>query len=355
MVRIRQLIEKVSLKPEGGILIHKPSNAFYLSGFTGEGLLVIAQGLQAIVTDFRYVEQAHKQAPDWQVHSVDKSIRHIALSAKLLQAYQVSAVYYEDDCVTVKDFKAMQEAFPGISFVPLTQAPELLRAIKDEQELRVIEHACALSCQAFDFMLGQIKPGMSEKEIQLTLDFKMLALGADGLAFSSIVASGPNGSLPHAVPGERKVRSGDLITLDFGAKYHGYCADMTRTIALGEPGEKLRHLYATVLEAQITCQDALAPGKDCKSIDQMAHDIIDREGYGPYFGHGLGHAVGIDIHEEPRLSQTAAAALEPGMVMTVEPGIYVPDLGGVRIENTCVITQTGARSLVTAPRDLIIL
>jgi Xaa-Pro aminopeptidase len=157
------------------------------------------------------------------------------------------------------------------------------------------------------------------------------------------------------VPGDRKVQTGDLITLDFGAKYCGYCADMTRTIALGEPGEKLRHLYSTVLEAQMTCQDALAPGKDCRAIDQMAHDIIDREGYGPYFGHGLGHAVGIDIHEEPRLSQTAVSTLEPGMVMTVEPGIYVPGMGGVRIENTCVITQTGSRSLVTTPREMIIL
>lgn len=355
MVRIRQLMEKVSLKPTEGILIHKPSNAFYLSGFSGEGLLVIAQGLQAIITDFRYAEQAQNQAPGWQVCSVDKSIKHIALSAQLLQALNVAAMFYEDDYVTVKAFQAMQEAFPGISFIPLSQAPEQLRAIKDTQELHLIEHACAISCQAFDFMLGQVKPGMTEKEIMLTLDFKMLALGADGLAFNSIVASGPNGSLPHAVPGERKVQTGDLITLDFGAKYRGYCADMTRTLALGEPGEKMRHLYNTVLEAQFTCQDALAPGKDCRAIDQMAHDIIDREGYGPYFGHGLGHAVGIDIHEEPRLSQTASSTLEPGMVMTVEPGIYVPGLGGVRIENTCVITQTSARSLVTAPRELIIL
>lgn len=355
MDRVKRLMEKVSLKPTEGILIHKSSNVFYLSGFAGEGLLVIAQGLQAIVTDFRYVEQAQRQAPGWQVHSIDKSIKHIALSAQLLQALSVTMLYYEDDHVTVKAFQAMQESFPGITFTPLSLVPEQLRAIKDAQELALIEHACAISCEAFDYTVGQIKPGMTEKGIQLTLDFKMLTLGADGLAFSTIVASGPNGSLPHAVPGERKIQRGDLITLDFGAKYQGYCADMTRTLALGEPGEKLRHLYKTVLEAQLICQEALAPGKDCRAIDQMAHDIIDREGYGPYFGHGLGHAVGIDIHEEPRLSQTAAATLEPGMVMTVEPGIYVPGLGGVRIENTCVITQTGARSLVTAPRELIIL
>lgn len=355
MDRVKCLMEKVSLKPSEGILIHKPSNALYLSGFAGEGLLVIAQGLQAIVTDFRYVEQAQRQAPGWQVHSVDKSIKHIALAARLLQAVQATRLYYEDDYVTVKDFRAFEDSFAGITYSPLELAPEQLRAIKDAHELALIKTACGISCQAFDYILGQIRPGMTEKEIQLSLDFKMLSLGADGLAFNTIAASGPNGSLPHAVPGERKAQPGELITLDFGAKYRGYCADMTRTFALGEPGAELRHIYSTVLEAQLTCQEALAPGKDCRAIDQIAHDIIDREGYGQYFGHGLGHAVGIDIHEEPRLSQTASSTLEAGMVMTVEPGIYVPGLGGVRIENTCAITRTGAISLVTAPRELIIL
>ncbi len=355
MDRVKRLMEKVSLTPTEGILIHKPSNAFYLSGYTGEGLLVIAQGLQAIITDFRYVEQAQKQAPGWQVNSIDKSVKHISLAAQLLKALHAERLYYEDDHVTVKDFRSIQDAFAGISLCPLDLVPEKLRAVKDAHELDLIEKACVISCRAFDYILGQIKPGMTEKEIQLALDFKMLSLGADSLAFNTIVASGPNGSLPHAVPGDRKVQQGDLITLDFGARYRGYCADMTRTFALGEPGEKLRHVYNTVYEAQLTCQDTLAPGKDCRAIDQIAHDIIDREGYGPYFGHGLGHALGIDIHEDPRLSQTAAATLEPGLVMTVEPGIYVPGLGGVRIENTCVITQTGARSLISAPRELIIL
>ncbi|NLD34667.1 MAG: aminopeptidase P family protein [Clostridiales bacterium] len=355
MDRVSRLVAEAGLKPAEAILIHKPSNIFYLSGFTGEGLLVIAQGLRAIVTDFRYTEQAQQQAPGWQAHNISTQLNHIRLAAKLLAEQGVGAIRFEDDHVTVKSYAAMESAFDGIPMAPLAQLPEKLRTIKDEQELALIEKACSISCQAFDYILGYIKPGLTEKQIRLALDYQMLTLGAETIAFDTIVASGPNGSLPHAIPGDRQVQRGDLITLDFGAKYGRYCADMTRTVALGEPGDKLRHIYDTVLEAQMLCQDALAPGKDCRAIDRMARDVIAREGYGEYFGHGLGHAVGIDIHEEPRLSQTATAQLAPGMVMTVEPGIYLPGIGGVRIENSCAITQTGARSLVSAPRELIIL
>lgn len=355
MDRIGRLLEQAGLGAGETILIHKPANAFYLSGYAGEGLLVITRDLRAIVTDFRYVEQAGRQAPGWQVHSISPGLSHAKLAAGLVREQGCGRVLYEDDFVTVKAFAAMQAAFEGIAFASLDLAPEKLRMIKDEDELRRMRRACAISCEAFDYILGEIRPGVSEKDIQLKLNFRMLALGADDLAFSSIVAGGPNGSLPHAVPGDRPLEKGDLLTLDFGARYAGYCADMTRTVAVGQPRDRLRLMYDTVLEAQMTCQDALAPGKDCRAIDRMARDIIARAGFGEYFGHGLGHAVGIDIHEEPRLSQTADAALAPGMVMTVEPGIYVPGLGGVRIENSCAITDGGAESLVTAPRELIIL
>ncbi len=355
MDRTGRLLERVGLGPQEAILIHKPANAFYLSGYKGEGILVIAGDLRAIVTDFRYVEQAQREAPGWQVHSISPQVNHIRLAANLLTPLGIRALYYEDDFVTVKAFAAMQAAFEGLDFLSLALAPEQLRMIKDAQELQHMKRACAISCQAFDWILGEIAPGLSEKEIQLKLDYRMLALGADSLAFSSIVAGGPNGSLPHAVPSDRKLEKGDLLTLDFGARYQGYCSDMTRTVAIGQPSDQLRHIYDTVLEAQTTCQDALAPGEDCRAIDQMARDIIAREGYGQYFGHGLGHAVGIDIHEEPRLSQTSTAQLQAGMVMTVEPGIYLPGIGGVRIENSCVVTDTGANSLITAPRELIII
>lgn len=355
MQRIERLVELAALEGDQAIIIHKPSNIFYLSGFTGEGLLVVAQGLRALVTDFRYTEQAQRQSPGFEVLVIDSQVNHIKLTAKTLEPLNVKSIRYEDDRVTVKAFGAMQEAFPGIAFSSLELLPEKLRMRKDEAELALIERACAISCEAFDWLLTQIKPGMSETDIRLALDFKVLSLGAEALAFSTIVASGPNGSLPHAVPGERRVQPGDLITLDFGAKCQGYCADMTRTVALGEPTEELKRIYDIVRSAQALAQDALAPGKNCRDMDSLARDFIAEAGYGAHFGHGLGHAVGIDIHEEPRLSQTSTAVLEPGMVVTVEPGIYVPGLGGVRIENSCVITPEGARSLVDAPRELIIL
>lgn len=355
MDRVARLLELAQLQPGQGILIHKPSNVFYLSGFSGEGLLLLGMDLRAVVTDFRYTEQAQRETQGFGIHAIEPGVSHAKVAARLAGEGGIRQILYEDDQVTVRAFTQLQEAFEDTSFAPLQQKPEQLRQVKDPQELDIIRRACHISSQAFQYIRDFIKAGMSERDIQIELDFQLLKLGADGSAFSTIVASGPNGSLPHAVPGERKVRQGDLITLDFGARYQGYCSDMTRTLALGEPSDDLTRIYHIVRLAQATAQDAMAPGKSCRDIDSLARDLIAQEGYGAYFGHGLGHAVGIDIHEEPRLSQTSTAVLEPGMVVTVEPGIYVPGLGGVRIENSCVITEDGAESLIDAPRELVIL
>ena len=196
---------------------------------------------------------------------------------------------------------------------------------------------------------------MTERELRIELDFTMLRLGADGVAFSTIIASGENGSLPHAIPGDRKLKKGDMITMDFGAKAGGYCSDMTRTVALGEPSEEMRRVYETVLQAQCLCEEALAAGKNCFDIDKLARDHIDARGYAGRFGHGLGHCVGIDIHEEPRLSQKCHETLKAGMVITVEPGVYLPGVGGVRIENTCLVKENGCEPLTVAEKQLIIL
>ncbi len=355
MDRTDRLLRRAGLAAGEGILIHKPSNMFYLSGYTGEGLLLVARGIKAVVTDSRYTEQAGRQAPGFEVHTIETGVSHAALAAGLCEKLGIKALRYEDDCLTVKAFASMQAAMPGISFSSLGNIPEAMRVIKDDQELALMDKACAISCEAFDYILGYIKPGLSEKQIELALNFKMYELGADALAFDTIVASGPNGSLPHAIPGERRVEAGDMITLDFGAKYRGYCADMTRTVAVGEPDKKMREIYGIVLEAQIASQEALAPGRDCAEVDGIARGLIAKAGYGQYFGHGLGHSLGIDVHENPRLSPVSKDRLEKNLVITVEPGIYVPGLGGVRIENSCVITDTSSRSLVNAPRELIIL
>ena len=355
MNRLEKMMRTAGVGANEGVLIHKPSNIFYLSGYTGEGLLAAGEGFRAIVTDFRYTEQAERQAPGFEVLMVEKGVSHAKLAAKLFAEHGVKAVWYEDDQVTVKDFEKLKKDIPGVEFSPLDGAPEKVRRIKDEKELKLIEEACDISCKALDTVLGKIKPGMTEKQLQLLLDYTMLELGGDSLAFNTIVASGVNGSLPHAIPSDKKIEKGDMITLDFGAKKGGYCADMTRTIALGQPSAEMKKIYDTVLLAQETCEAMLAPGKICFDIDSEAHRIIDAAGYAGRFGHGLGHSVGIDIHEEPRLSQMCHDVLEPGITITVEPGIYVPGLGGVRIENTCVVTETGGRTLVHAQKALLIL
>ena len=183
----------------------------------------------------------------------------------------------------------------------------------------------------------------------------MLKLGADTTAFDTIIAAGEHGSLPHAIPGNRAIRQGDMITMDFGAKVGNYCADMTRTVALGKPSEEMRRIYDTVLRAQMMCEDALSAGKNCYDIDKLARDYIDARGYAGRFGHGLGHSVGIDIHEEPRLSPSCQEILKAGVVITVEPGVYVPGVGGVRIEDTCLVRENGCEALTDADKQLIIL
>ncbi len=355
MNRVRRLLAATGLKTGEGIMVHKPSNVFYLSGFTGEGLLVIGMDVASIVTDFRYTEQAESQAPGWKVHMISGSNGHVRVAAGLLEEAGVTRALYEDEYVTVRTFQEMKQAMPHVSFTPLGAVPETLRGVKEDGELALMRRACDISSDAFDYICGVIRPGMTEKEIRLALDFHLLETGAEALAFSTIVASGPNGSLPHAVPSDRKVGKGDLITLDYGAKVGGYCADMTRTVALGDPPPLMREVYGIVLDAQKASQEALAPGKACRDIDAVARERIAEAGYASRFGHGLGHSVGIDVHEEPRLNTLTTQKLFPGNVVTVEPGIYLPGTGGVRIENLCLVTSEGGESLIRATRDLLVL
>lgn len=337
--------------------MHNPSNMFYLTqGYTGEGVVYISARRRVIITDFRYTEQAERQAPQFEVVMTEKGLSHNQWIARFCTEDQVETLRYEDDYLTVRDFEALRGAVgDAVTYIPMDRAPEALRQIKSAAEGEAIRRACAITSQAFDAILPKIREGITEKELQIELDFTMLKLGADGNAFDTIIASGENGSLCHAIPGSRKLRKGDMITMDYGAKVGGYCSDMTRTVALGEPSAEMRRVYDTVLHAQEMCEAALAPGKNCADIDKLARDYIDAQGYAGRFGHGLGHAVGIDIHESPRLSGTCHDLVEVGHVLTVEPGVYLPGIGGVRIENTCLVVEGGCEPLTTAPKQLIIL
>lgn len=338
-----------------GALVHKPSNMTWLSGYTGEGLVVVAGGLRAIVTDFRYTEQAESQAPGYTVHMTRPDLTHAQLAAQLLREAGVKTVAFEDDEVTVSTFAALEAAMEGIRFIPQKQKIEGLRVVKDAGEIELIQKACDITSRAFEHILGVLRPGMTELEVRFELESAMYRFGAEKIAFDTIIAAGPNGSLPHAIPGTRKIETGDMVTMDFGAKVGGYCADMTRTVAIGSlDAEKLR-VYEVVLEAQLRALEAIGPGASCRAIDQIARGYIDEQGFAGRFGHGLGHALGLDIHEEPRLSQTSDATLVEGIVITDEPGIYLPGQCGCRIEDTVLVTKDGYKRLTTASKDLIIL
>ena len=357
MTASERLVQLLSLQQNEAVAVHNPSNMFYLTqGYSGEGMVYVSAKRCVIVTDFRYTEQAEHQAPGCEVKMTERGMSHNQWVARLCEEDGVDTIYYEDDYLTVKQFegfKAVQAE--NTCYRPLNQKPEVLRTVKTDAEALAIEKACQITSKAFDLILPKIVEGITEKELQIELDFTMLRLGADGNAFSTIIASGENGSLPHAIPSDRKIRKGDMITMDYGCKVGGFCSDMTRTVALGEPSAEMRRVYETVLKAQEMSQAAVAPGIKCSDVDKIARDYIDAQGYAGRFGHGLGHGVGIDIHEAPRLSMMCDELLQVGHVVTVEPGIYLPGVGGVRIENTCLVVEGGCKPLTTAPKDLLIL
>lgn len=355
MARVEQFLAAQKLKDDAAAIVSKPSNIFYLSGYTGEGLVLIAHGLQAIITDFRYVEQAQQEAPGFQVLSIEGPVSHLQKASDACGPMGVRTVYYEDDEWTVRVYDKAASLFEGMTLAPLGNGIEKLRQIKDEEEIARIEAACKISGETFERILPRIREGMTEKELSRILEFDMLEHGADTMGFAVIAAAGANGSKPHAVPSDYRIRRGDMITMDFGAKVKGYTADMTRTVALGEPSAEMRKVYAIVLAAQAMAQDAVKAGAACAAVDAVARDYIYAQGYEGRFGHGLGHSLGIDVHEEPRLSALSTDCLRENQLVTVEPGIYLPGIGGVRIENTVVVEKYGCRSLIKPTRELIIL
>ncbi len=357
MTASEKLAELLRLNANTAVVVHDPANMFYLTeGYAGEGMVYITASRTVIVTDFRYTEAAEKDAPSAEVVMTDREHPGTKRIAELCAQDGITEILFESNYLSVDSYEKLREALGDeMSFAPLEQAPQKLRQIKTPAEIVTMRKAAAITSEAFDAVLPKIRPGMTEKELRLELESIMYRLGMDAPAFDTIIASGVNGSLPHAVPGDRKLQKGDMITMDFGARVGGYCSDMTRTVALGEPSPEMKKVYNTVYRAQAMCEAALAAGKNCFDIDRLARDYIDSQGYAGRFGHGLGHCVGIDIHEDPRLSPGCHDILKAGMVITVEPGIYLPGVGGVRIENTCLVKEGGSEPLTTARKELIIL
>ncbi len=337
---------------DGAYVLHKAENVRHFSSFTGEGMLVAGEGQRVLVTDFRYDEQAQRQSPGWDIVLIDNANTH-AMRIAQAAARIGGGVRLEFDAITLSEGEELRAALGAQEMIAMKNLPETLRMIKEPCEIEAIEKAAAITDQTFTWVLNHAKVGMSELELALDMFVHMKKLGADETAFSSIIASGPNSSLPHAEPSDRKIQPGDLLTLDFGAKWGGYCSDFTRTIAFGKVDPELRKIYDIVLEAQLCALDALSAGKMGKEVDAVARGVIAGAGYGGRFGHGLGHGVGRMIHENPRLSLKGDAVLKAGMIVTVEPGIYLPGKGGVRIEDLCLVTEGGHKNLSASSKEYI--
>lgn len=344
-------------------LITNLVNVRYLTGFTGSNaaLLVGADaGLDLFSTDGRYVEQSRSQVPDLPLlvgrASGQAVVTHLGS--------KVGTLAYETHMVTVDEAKSIDDAADGVRMLSLGSAVERLRAVKDDAEIELLRQAAQIADQALADLIeaGGIAPGRSERDIAIDLDFRMLRLGAEEVSFETIVATGPNSAIPHHRPSERVLESGDLIKIDFGATYRGYHSDMTRTYAVGSIATWQREIYDVVAQAQAAGVAALQVGRTGKQVDTAARDIIDAAGYGETFAHSLGHGVGLEVHEAPNLSQLAETKLEDRVCVTVEPGIYLSDRGGVRIEDTLVLREDasaegGTRTdlLTMTSKDLVIL
>jgi len=353
--RLLKLREGLKKRDLDAALITKRENYIYMSGFTGSSAyLLITQDDAFIITDFRYIEQAEKQAPLYQVVQHQYSPVTTVIY-EIIKKADIKNIGFEESNLTYEKYSEYKEKLDIVDFVPLKGLVEELRMIKDEEELVVLKKAVEIADNAFVHVLSYIRPGVREIEIAAELEYFMKKNGANGPSFETIVASGLRSSMPHGVASEKELQMGEPVTMDYGAVYGGYCSDITRTVFLGEPSPDLTKIYNIVLEAQLKSLEHAHKGCLGKDVDLVARDIITKAGYGDYFGHGLGHGVGLEIHEEPRFSPLGKRTMENGMVVTVEPGIYINGIGGVRIEDMIVINDNSPIILTGAKKDMIIL
>jgi len=333
-----------------GILVFDRADLRYLCGFSGsDGVLYLSEHSRIFLTDSRYLEQARQQVEADDIRCYKSKLSGLA---DLIEEARVRRVGFDAAGVTVAQFEELQRLCPlAASFVPLTQRWETLRSIKNSDELTQLKYAADLNCQAFAQVVPLIRPGITERDIALELEFALKKLGGETNAFDFIVASGVRGALPHGVASDKAICDGELVTIDFGTRYQGYYSDETLTVAVGEVGGKLRQIFDIVLEAHDSAIAAAKPGMRACDLDAVARDLIAGKGYGDFFGHGLGHGVGLEVHEFPPLTAKNEAILSAGMVVTIEPGIYLPGVGGVRIEDTIVMSETGCECLTSIPKQ----
>ncbi|NEW63033.1 M24 family metallopeptidase [Granulicatella sp. zg-ZJ] len=354
MSRIEKVQQKLVERGLDALLVTNLYNLRYVAGFTGTtGLAVITKDNAFFVTDARYTEQAAKQCKGY---TIVQNLGPIFLEVKKIVTNEhIKTLGFEDGSMSVKEYDGLKELLSA-QLVSASGLVEGLRILKDAEEFDIIRQACHIADQAFDYILGEIKPGVTEIEIANKMDFYMRSLGASGVSFETIIASGERSAMPHGVASTKVIEKGDFITMDYGCYYNGYVSDMTRTISLGEPRHaQLKEIHQVVLGAQTLVNESVKAGLSCADMDKIARDYITQNGYGEYFVHSTGHGIGLEIHEAPAVSRISESVLEVGHAVTNEPGIYIPGIGGVRIEDDIFITENGAEIVTKANRELIIL
>jgi len=347
--RLNALWKRVRAEGLDGFMVTNLPNIRYLCGYSGSnGLLLVTRRGSYFYTDFRYQEQVSKE-----VKGAKAIIRQRDLIAEfpVEQTRGLKRLGFEKSFLSYGSFLIVRKQLKGIKLVPCDNFTAALRVVKEPGELRLISRAAAIADQVLRDVRALVKPGITEKDLAADIDYRFSRSG--GIAFETIVASGPQGALPHAQPGNRRLREGDAIVFDMGAKFQGYCSDMTRTLFLGKANARARKVYQIVLDAQLRAVDGVRAGRPAAEVDALARDYIKQQGYGKEFGHGTGHGVGLEVHEGPGVSGRSKDVLQANSVVTIEPGIYLPGRFGVRIEDLVCVTAKGCRILSSFSKKLI--
>lgn len=354
--RVQRLVSTYSELGIDALVITKRENLRYVSGFSGSTgvCVVLKDGTGVFITDPRYDVQAAEEVSSLEITITLESA--LSAAAKWIRQAQVGSLGIEAASMTAASRTELLRLVPGLGIVETDQVIERLRAVKEESELTLIRQAARIADGALDVVLKDvIREGVTELDIAIELEYQMRKLGGDKPGFDTIVASGPRAAMAHGAPTDRRIQPGDPIVIDFGSYYHGYTSDMTRTVFIGGPSAEMRRIYEVVLEAQLNACHNLRAGMTGREADALARCVIERAGYGDRFGHGLGHGVGLEVHEFPRLSPRNDSPLESSAVVSVEPGIYLPQKGGVRIEDLVVLNPNGIENLTSSPKELICL
>ena len=350
--RIKKIREIINDSEFDSLLIDSDVNRFYLTNFTGSaGRVLFTPENEYFISDFRYTEQAVNQTDGYKIVELNKDV--VESINDILQRDGTEKLGFESKTVNYYQYGKYDEKFKDIELISTEDLVKDLRMIKEENEIEMIKKAIEISDKAYEHILDFIEPGMTEKEVALELEIFQKKLGGSKNAFDFIVASGKRSSMPHGVASDKVIKENELITLDFGTFYKGYCSDMTRTFVLGEANQKQKEIYNKVLEAQLAVIDKIKAGMSGVEADKIARDIIEDAGYGDNFGHGLGHGIGVEVHEGPTVSYKSEDVLKENSIVTDEPGIYIKDWGGVRIEDDLLITKDGCEVLNSSPKELI--